>query len=78
MYTHPELGLRLAQAKIDEALSRAQRASALRAASLAGRGSGVTIGTRRDRWAALMLGAFSRSRARRRRLRANAPRTTKG
>jgi hypothetical protein len=78
MIIHPELGLRLAQTKIEEAQSRAQRASALRAASLDRRGSGVRVGTRRDRWAALRLATFSRSRARRRSVRANAPRTTKG
>lgn len=73
MYNHPELGLRLAQAKAEEAQSRAQRASALRAAVLDRRVSGVTAGTRRYKWAALMLAMFSRSRAWRRSVRQTPP-----
>jgi hypothetical protein len=75
---HPELGLRLAQTKIEEARSRAERASALRADSLDERLSGATVGTRRDRWAALGLARVRRSQARDRSLRPRAPRTTKG
>jgi hypothetical protein len=72
MYTHPELGLRLAQVKIEEARSRAQLASAVRAASAARRVSAVTAGTRRDRTVALVLAAVGRSRVRRRSLPASA------
>lgn len=75
MDIHPELARRLAAAKIDEARSRTQRASALRAASRDRRTLAVTVGTRRDRWVAPMLGTVSRWRARRKRLRANTPRT---
>lgn len=71
MYIHPELGLRLAQAKIEETRSRAQGESALRAASLDRRVSGVTVDTRRPRWGAPMLAAVARSLPRRRRLPAN-------
>jgi hypothetical protein len=66
---HPELGLRLAQAKIEEARSRARRESAPRAASPERRVSGVTVGKRKGRWAASMLATLSRSWPRRRRLR---------
>jgi len=52
VYIHPELGLRLAQAKIEEARSRVHGQSAPRAASLERRVSGVTVDTRKDRWAA--------------------------
>jgi hypothetical protein len=52
VYIHPELGLRLAQAKIEEARSLAQRESALRAASLDRRVARVAVDTRRDRWVA--------------------------
>jgi hypothetical protein len=68
----------LAQIKIEEAQSRAQRASMLRAASRHRPLSGVTAGALRNRRAALILAAFGRSRARRRSLHANGPRTTKG
>lgn len=78
MYTHPELGLRLAQAKIEEAQSRARRASVLRAASVHPRASGVTVATRRYRWAARALATVSGLPARPSSRRANAPRTTKG
>jgi hypothetical protein len=78
VYIHPALGLRLAQAKIEESRSRAQRASAVRAAWLERRVSGVAAGARQDRWATSMLARVGRSRRRRRSLRANAPRTTKG
>jgi hypothetical protein len=69
---HPELGLRLAQTKIEEARSRSQRASLLRAAST-DQGSSVTETKRRDRWAALLLATVSRSRVPRRSLRAKHP-----
>ncbi len=78
MYTNPELGLRLAQTKIEEAQSRARRATAARAASVHRRASGVTVGTRRYRWAARALATVSRSRTLPSSPRANAPRTTKG
>lgn len=71
MYIHPELGLRLAQAKIEEARSRVHGQSAPRAASLERRVSGVTVDTRKDRWAAPRLATVSRSWPRRRRLREN-------
>jgi hypothetical protein len=63
MYTHPELGLRLAQTKIEEARSRAQRASALRTASVDRRVWAVTASTRRDRWAGRALASVIGSRA---------------
>jgi hypothetical protein len=69
VYIHPELGLRLARAKIEEARSRRQGESALRAASLEQRVSGVTVDRREDRLAAPMLATVSRSWLRRRRFR---------
>jgi hypothetical protein len=78
MYTHPELGLRLARTTIEEARARAQRASALRAASVDQRSTGAPGGTRRYRWPARALATVSRSPARPRSLRADASRTTKG
>jgi hypothetical protein len=62
MYIHPDLGLRLAQGKIEEALSRVQRAPALRDAFVDRRTSAVTGGTCRDRAAAPMLATISRWR----------------
>ena len=78
MYTNPELGLRLAHGKIEEARSWARRASALRAASLDGPVPGVNAGAHRTKWAAPVLAKWSRSRARRRSLRAGAPGASKG
>ena len=78
MSIHPELGRRLAEAEIKEARSRAQQAPVVRAASLDRRALGVTVGKRRNRWAAPMPAAVKRWRARRRSPRANAPRTTNG
>jgi hypothetical protein len=78
MYTHPELGLRLAQGKIDEARSWARRASALRSARLDGQALGVAAGGRRNAWPAPVPASLGRSRARRRSLGARAPWTTKG
>ena len=78
MYTHPDLSLRLAQTKIEEAQCRAQRASALGAAPVHRRASGATVGIRRYRWAVRALATVSRSRAPRSNLPPNAPRTTKG
>jgi len=78
MYIHPELARRLAEAKIKEARSRTRHASVVRAASLDRRTLAVTVGKRRNRWAAPMLTTVNRWRARRRSLRANAPRTTNG
>ena len=77
MSMHPELGWRLAQAKIAEARSGTQRASALRAVSPELRVPGLTVSTRRRRWAAPIF-ATTRSRIRRPSLRTDAPRTTKG
>jgi hypothetical protein len=68
MYIHPELGLRLAERKIEEAQCWSRHATALRAATLNRQASGVSGGTRRHRWAALMLATVSRSRVRRRSL----------
>jgi hypothetical protein len=48
MYIHPELGLRLAQSKIEEARSRARHGSALRSATLDRQASGVAAGRRRN------------------------------
>jgi hypothetical protein len=73
MYNHPELGRRLAQAKLEEARSRMQRAAALRAAALDRQAPTLSAGTRRDRWPLLMLATASRRRARGRSLRANSP-----
>jgi hypothetical protein len=78
MYIHPELGRRLAEAKIEEARSQTQRAWALRARSTDRRTPGVTPGTRRDGRAAPTLATVGRWRARRRSPRASAPRTTSG
>ena len=66
MYIHPELARRLAQAKIEEAQARAQRASLVRAALLERREPGNARSTSRHRWAALMPRTVRRSRARRR------------
>ena len=78
MYTHPDLGLRLAQGKIEEARSWARRASALRGATRDQRVPQVVVLIRRKSRAAPTLPAFGRLRARRRSLRATSPRTTKG
>jgi hypothetical protein len=78
VYTHPELGLRLAQGKIEEARAWARQVTAFRAASPEQRVPQVIVRIRRKRRAARMLPVFGRSRARRRSLRASAPRTTKG
>jgi hypothetical protein len=78
VYIHPELGLRLARAKIEEARSRGQGASAPRAAWLERQASGVTVDRRKDRSVAQMLATISRSWLRRRRLREHHPRTTNG
>lgn len=65
MYTHPEEGLRLAQAKIEEARSRAQAEAAGRAAAPDREVAGVTVDTRRDRWAATVSRSWRRRRRRR-------------
>lgn len=78
MYNHPELERRLAQAKIEEARSRTQRAQALRAASLDQGAPAVNEGTHNDRWAAPMPATASWWRTRRSSLRANAPWTRIG
>jgi len=78
MHIHPELGLRLAQSKIEEARSRARHASALRDASLDRQAWGVEAGASRNGWAAPTLPTAGRSRARRRSPGAGTPRTTKG
>jgi hypothetical protein len=78
MYIHPELGWRLAEAKIEEARARTQRARALRVRSMDRRTPGVIPGTRRDRRAAPTLAKGGTWRARRRSLRAGATPTTNG
>lgn len=78
MHIHPELGLRMAQIKIEDARARAERAAALRAASAGRRGSGATASTRQARWAERALAAVRSPQARPSSLRAKAPRTTKG
>jgi hypothetical protein len=71
VYIHPELGLRLARAKIEEARSRRQGESAPRAASPVRRVSGVTVDRRKERLASPILATVSRSWLRRRRVREN-------
>jgi hypothetical protein len=75
VYTNPELGLRLAQGKIEEARSRARRASTGRAA---GRDPRVTAEGDRNKWTAPMRATATQARAKSRSLRSIAPRTTKG
>jgi hypothetical protein len=72
---HPELSWRLARAKIDEARSGAQRASALPAAALDLQVSRRPAGTRRM---ASMPAMITGSRVRAWSLRARAARTAKG
>jgi len=64
---HPELGLRLAQVKFEEARSRAERASAARAAVLEREASGDRLRTAREKSGALRFATLGRrTRARRR------------
>jgi hypothetical protein len=78
MHIQPELGRRLAQAKLEEARSRAQRGLALRAASPNGRTPAPTAGTPGFEWAAPMLATVSRWRGPRTSPRPDARCTTNG
>jgi anaerobic selenocysteine-containing dehydrogenase len=76
MYMHPELARQLAQAQIEEARSRTQRASALRAARLDRRTEADLVAARRGTWAAAMPATVRSWHVRRAGPRASAPPTT--
>jgi hypothetical protein len=76
MYIHTDLSQRLANSTIEEALSPARRAAALRAAALGAREPAAT-GLARPQGASLPVSPTGRRwRVRRPRLRADAPSTT--